>query len=281
MLVVNFLIKPFNISFPIPIVPFFISLFNDLSKFLLLYIYAAFLTMASNLWNHLNDAEEDLKFGSRDPKILLENKKFFIGLATLLYIVTLSFTSFTVLAAVPAIFTWFYSDKIFLYKFTNFRLKEHYVTELLTYCIVVPTAFLAMWSMCSEINFKAIYFAFMFTTVALASVVLKDIKDMTQDSTMGYKTLAVVFDYKFLLKLSIFLSYIFYIIIFIYSFSFNILYVVSVIPLFVLIKTNLNLTKEKWTIKSEKIVNEYMYSSLLALCLLCLAATIEYLQRSL
>ena len=79
--------KPFNIIFPIPLIPFIIGLFAGgfqgvLSTFILTFLFYP----AVNLWNHINDAEEDVAAGKDNPFTEKKEKIFGLILVSTLYL---------------------------------------------------------------------------------------------------------------------------------------------------------------------------------------------------
>ncbi len=300
-LIVKFSAKPLTVIHPIPLIPTliaFLSIYSTgicygLSKCLeilgLSVVYTSSLLSAANLWNHLNDADIDSKFGSKESLDLLEN-----SLTVIVTVIALFFISSLIvliyahslisyyLHAILVVTLWIYSDKIIVGKFLKFRLKEHYFTEVLTYLIVLPTGALVVWSLGSALTTTAIAFSVMFVVFSFSLAMLKDLKDITADEYAGYKTLAVVVNPSKLLRISFGLSFLFYVILFIFVYIVFTRFVkVSMIVLlpsfliwcYVFYKMN----KFKWTIKRgmEKVLKLYPLSltaTMMALCAVCMCA---------
>ena len=206
--------KPINFAYPLPIASFVaFSISNsNIFEFLVSYIFCAFFFTAANLWNHINDAEEDAKTGRGDAAFLLKEKELAIFLAIFFYILsalTLAFTkdSLAIFTYLPClVLTWIYSDRILLGTLFR-RLKENYRTELLTYLIVTFTFPMTLWCFFDHLSAKGFGFSLILGTFYLSGVILKDIKDYSADFESGYRTLSVVFDPETLLKASSALLY--------------------------------------------------------------------------
>ena len=203
--------KPTNVAYPLPITSFLaFSLFEGFSilGFAISYFFCFLFFTATNLWNHLNDAEDDLRDGREEAKFLMERRKEGVILVVAFYILSLmvvllfSHDSRAVFAfAISLILTWLYSDKMFAGKYIR-RLKEDYRTELLTYIFVTFAFFSLIWMFFSPINQRGMAFAVVASLFYISGVFLKDIKDITADTLAGYRTLAVVFKPQTLFKIS-------------------------------------------------------------------------------
>lgn len=201
--------KPINIVYPLPLASFlaFSLSKSSLETFLLSYLFCFFFFTAVNLWNHVNDAEGDLRGGKEEAIFLIEKRKeaivfsiTFYALSSLLIPLTKDILAFPTFL-ICIFFTWIYSDKIFFGKRFR-RFKEDYRTELLTYAIVTPSFFILLWSFFSQLTLKGLCFALILSLIYFSAVLLKDIKDITADSLAGYKTLAIIFSPLKLFKLS-------------------------------------------------------------------------------
>ncbi|GEM_PF-596087 len=191
--------KPINIAYPLPLTSFFaFSLSRSgILEFTISYIFCFFFFTATNLWNHVNDAEDDARDGREDAYFLLKNREeatifalFFYFFSALMILLTKD------VIAVPLFFicfilTWIYSDKIFIGKKIR-RLKEDYRTEILTYLTVTPSFALLLWTFFSPVDTLGLSFATIFALLYISGVLLKDLKDYSADSLAGYRTLAVV-----------------------------------------------------------------------------------------
>jgi len=84
--------KPINVAYPLPITSFLVfSLFVDLSilGFVISYLFCFLFFTATNLWNHLNDAEDDLRDGRKEAKFLIEKRKEGVMFVVAFYILSL------------------------------------------------------------------------------------------------------------------------------------------------------------------------------------------------
>lgn len=201
--------KPINVVYPLPLASFLaFSLSKSvLFEFFLSYVFCSLFFTALNLWNHVNDADDDAKDGRMDAIFLIKMKKEAIVFSVLLYFLSALMLIFSKeLVSIPlfmicALMTWIYSDKFFFGKRFR-RLKEDYKTEILTYLIVTPSFAMLLWTFFAPISVTAIVFTIIFALVYLSAIFLKDLKDVTADSLAGYRTLAVVFSPKKLFKTS-------------------------------------------------------------------------------
>jgi len=204
--------KPVTIAYPLPLVSFLgFCLSGNLMSFIVSYMFAMFFFTAINLWNHVNDAEDDLKAGRAEAEFLIYKRREAIAFVIVCYLISCLFvlwrskdkevalTAFLVLT----VLTWIYSDKIFIGKFIR-RLKEDYRTEFVTYLITSTFFPLLIWTFFSKISMIGISFALVLSAIYLSGFFLKDIKDISADIEAGYRTLAVVFPPSTLLKFSVF-----------------------------------------------------------------------------
>jgi len=238
-----------------------------------------------NLWNHVNDVEEDMLAGKRNvftdsPGV----RRAGAALAFLLY--SISFTVLYVFSkdrlavlafGVVCFVTWIYSDRTFFGRFFR-RWKDYYVTEVLTYVISAPLYTIAVWSLFSRIDARAIATAAFMTPFALSGTFLKDIKDTTGDEMAGLKTLAVVFSPSTLLRISVALLWIYYIEVLVFS-------VLGIIPAFSilallafpgLIYSTFCFVRNNWEIslKIAGAVKVMVYTNLLSLLLIALGCLV-------
>jgi 1,4-dihydroxy-2-naphthoate octaprenyltransferase len=240
-------------------------------------LFVASYYSAVNLWNHFNDAEEDIKSGRKESAVLMEMGRKITVIVVLFY--TLAFTIIYIMSGwmvaliylIAALTTWLYSDRIFAGKRFK-RLKEHYATEILTYLIVVPLSALVLWSLFEVINSKAFGFAIVVSLCFLSAVVMKDLKDITADEEAGYKTLAVVFSPGQLIKASLTLNFLYYLSVAIFSVTiFPISCLIALIPITVVTYVTVKLAKNNWKIAIENagLIKAYIFSYLSSLLLLC------------
>jgi 1,4-dihydroxy-2-naphthoate octaprenyltransferase len=204
--------KPATIIYPYPIAALLaFSLSGTLNVIYLIKAIAfSFIFYAGvNLWNHVNDVEEDIKGGKKT--IITENPK--IRKLTALISAVLYVTSFVlafiwivdwrgIAAFVPAaLATWIYSDKIFFGKKIR-RWKDHYITEILAFIIFFPAFFSMLWTIFAPLSLRGLAFSMTMTLFMFSGAFLKDLKDITGDRLAGLKTLGVVFSPETLLKAS-------------------------------------------------------------------------------
>lgn len=201
--------KPVNVAYPLPLASFLaFSLSNSgILEFLLSYIFCFFFFTAANLWNHLNDAEDDARDGRKHATFLINRRKEATIFSILFYFLSASILIFSKdsisipLFLICALLTWIYSDKQFFGKKFK-RLKEDYRTELLTYLIVTPSFPALLWTFFAPFSTTALVFSLIFASLYLSGVLLKDLKDITSDAIAGYKTLAIVLSPRTLFKIS-------------------------------------------------------------------------------
>ncbi len=272
---------PPSIVYPLPVLAFLLfSLSGNRDIFgLLVAIAFNFTSQAGiNLWNHLNDVEEDRLAGK--VNVLIEHPEtrvVAIILSFLLY--ALSFfilylfsrdRKFALAAFfVVSILTLAYSDRSALGKR---RLKNYYLTEVFTYVVSVPLYTLTVWTIYSSINSRAFAVALFMTPFALSGTFLKDIKDASSDEKAGLRTLAVVFSPSALLKVSVALLWCYYFLLALFS-------ILGVIPersmialafSVALLYSNYRYAKEDWIVSGKllKPLKIMVLSNLLSLVFL-------------
>jgi len=246
---------------------------------------------AANLWNHVNDVEEDKISGKRN--ILTENEKIrkivFI-ISPLLYLMSFSLSVLWVVDkrgviafAAVAFVTWIYSDKFILGRKIK-RWKDHYITEVLTYLIAIPSFTSLLWTLFAPLSLKSTVFSIIMTFFGLSTTFLKDIKDITGDRLAGLKTLAVVFSPGYLLKiaLSLLTSY-YFLILFLSIYGLLPQFcIMSVIASAGLIYTMWHFISNGWsiTLKSLRPIKVMVCSNLISLSLLIIAGIVQTLSLS-
>ncbi len=276
---------PPTIVYPYPLIPVFVSIYSEnLASFLILIIYSALICSAANLWNHLNDVEEDQSSGSRDSRILIERKKEVILTVIILYSLSYLIAQMLssgllekVLALVPILLTWLYSDKILIYKFLKFRLKEHYIGEIVTYLAVFLTCTLILFLIAGEINSKNILISFILTIFYLSIIVLKDLKDLSTDESFGYKTFAVAFGAENTIKISTILNAVYYFALFGYAIRFDAKLLLAILPVSFLIYFIFRMRRLEWKISLEDVglIKAYVFSYISSIVLLSMASIIN------
>jgi len=276
--------NPPSFNYPIPLLAFLVFSLStkDLNCLIVAIAFTSVSQAGINLWNHANDIDEDILAGKNN--ILTQNpnlQKKVAFLSFMLYVlsfvilfnfsknVRISFLTFFVVSFV----TWIYSDKLFIGKFI-FRWKDYYLTEILTYIVAIPLYTLTVWTLFSDITIKAIAVAVCVTFFVLSGMFLKDIKDITGDEKAGLKTLATVFLPSTLLKISVLLMWIYYIMVaFLSCIILPRKSILALIPSTVLIYSTCSFLKEDWII-SEKLIKPIklmIVSSLLSLTVLATA----------
>lgn len=203
---------PVTLIYPLPLASFlaFSLSADEYFGFLISYIFAFFTFTAVNLWNHINDAEDDLKAGREHAEFLIKRRSAGVVLVIIFlfmaFLVTYFYSKQRNLALlcffIGAAVTWIYSDKIFLGKYIR-RFKEEYRREITTYLLSTSSFFILFWTFFSEVSLRGLLFALVMSLMYLSGFLLKDIKDISADSEAGYRTLAVVFSPSALLKASI------------------------------------------------------------------------------
>jgi len=182
-----------------------------------------FSNFASNLWNHCNDLKEDLAQGKRT--ILTQDiamQKTAIFIAIMLYAFSIIFVYYLSMELKRPIYmyfliwtlvTWWYSDNLILKKLTGFRLKEHYMGELITYGIAWPTYTLSLWLIYSDLTATGLIVSAAFFFFSISVLLLKDLKDISGDRIAGLKTFGVVFSPSQLIRYSCYLMVLYYLVI--------------------------------------------------------------------
>jgi 1,4-dihydroxy-2-naphthoate octaprenyltransferase len=271
---------PPSIIYPLflaPLAIFSLEPSNPL-KLIKVILFSATFQSAVNLWNHVNDVEED-RLAGREWVIVRDEgvRRAVAFLAAGLYLVSglmiyfwkvwkygIVFFSFALTA------TWLYSDRMIVGRFIR-RLKEHYLTETLTYLVTIPSYILSVWSMLSDDLTKGIAISLVFLFLMLSATLLKDLKDISADKEAGFLTLGVAFHYKTLLKASYLLVFLYYASILLFSFSGVFLQAsdISVLPAVFLIYSVWNLSKRTWEIDEDsvKFLRIMIYSTLASLIL--------------
>ncbi len=277
---------PPNIIYPIPLLALlvFSQSNHDVKSLLLAVVFSSVFYAGVNLWNHVNDIEEDILAGKRN--ILIENRR--VRKVTAVLVVFLYLTSFLLVFfeskegllpfLICAFVTWIYSDRIIFGKFIR-RWKEHYIKELLTFIIAVPTFTLTLWSLFEDINVKAVALSITVTFLMLSGTFLKDIKDTTGDELAGLKTLAVVFSPSKLLKFSVALLWLYYslILMFILLKIYDNLALLALLPLPLLSYSTASYFKSSWKISREvmKPLKVMIFSTIISLIVFIISGVLS------
>ncbi len=218
---------PVTIYSPFPL--FAISLFLISRKGLSVYDFpvlfagiavSLLLTFPSNLWNHCNDLKEDIAQGKKT--ILTQDssmQKIALFIAILLYAFSLLFVYYLsnefkrpiyLYSFIWVLATWWYSDNLILKKVTGFRLKDHYMGELIAYSIAMPTYTLSIWLVYSDLNPIAIIITLAVFFFSISGLLLKDLKDISGDRKAGLRTFGVVFSPSRLIRCSCYIMMLYY-----------------------------------------------------------------------
>lgn len=178
---------------------------------------------ASNLWNHTNDLSEDMAQGKKTVLTLnIVSHKTAIVLSVLLYVISAIMVLYASIKferpiylffLVGAVISWWYSDNVFLRRLFGFRLKTHYIGEIVTYGIAYPSYALTIWLIYSDLNTSGIALALAFSFFGISGVLLKDLKDISGDRKAGLKTLGVMFTPSKLLYISCIFLILYYLVI--------------------------------------------------------------------
>jgi 4-hydroxybenzoate polyprenyltransferase len=218
---------PASIFSPFPF--FAISLFLISRKGLSIYdlpvlfagiVVSLLLTFPSNLWNHCNDLKEDKAAGKKTiltQDISMQKEALFI--AVMLYSGAVLFTYYLsnefkrpiyMYSLIWVLATWWYSDNLILKNVTGFRLKDHYMGELIAYSIAMPMYTLSVWLVYSNLNSTAIIITVAVFFFSISGLLLKDLKDISGDRKAGLKTFGVIFPPSQLIRYSCYLMVLYY-----------------------------------------------------------------------
>lgn len=279
---------PVSIISPIPL--FAISLFlisrkelsiHDLPILFSGIVITLLSNFGSNLWNHCNDLKEDIAQGKKT--ILTQDTKmqktalffalmFYAFSLLLIYYLSVKFNRPIYLYfLVWAFVTWWYSDNLILKKLVGFRLKEHYMGELITYTIAWPTYTMSIWLIYSDLNATGIMTTIAFFFFGISILLLKDLKDISGDREAGLKTFGVVFSPSLLIQYSCYFVLLYYFVIF-NLFTLNSVgsgILIIVLPLIYFLRnTFFHMYKKHWKLdsgdlKAFKSIGESYYGSLI------------------
>ncbi|WP_318249314.1 UbiA family prenyltransferase [Geoglobus acetivorans] len=169
---------------------------------------------AINLWNHINDAEDDAISGRDTPFTIEPIRKYTVFSILALYILSLAFVYINakihglIAYMLVLTMTFIYSDTMI----TKLRLKRHYIGEIIVYMITIPAYILMLYSVTSSLTIDAIKLATVLTPLLISSLFIKDLKDISSDKKVGLKTLGTVFSPESLVKTYSFLLLVYFII---------------------------------------------------------------------
>ena len=218
---------PPNIIYPLGLVPLAVySIYpSNLMKLIEVVVFSFCFQAGVNLWNHFNDVEEDILSGREWSIIHDKLVRSYTGLvAFTLYLLSGLMVYFwqiwefgIIFFFIAAFFTWAYSDKVLLGRFTR-RFKEHYFTEILTYVVSVPSFILVEWSILSSDYVRGFALSVTFLFLVGSGVLLKDLKDISADRKSGFLTVGVVFNHKTLIKYYYVMIYLYFMSIIFFSY---------------------------------------------------------------
>ncbi len=249
-------------------------------RFIIGIVVSLLLSFASNLWNHSNDLKEDIAQNKKTVLTLnLVSHKTAVVLSMMLYGISSIIIYFMSIKLGKPIFpfflvwyviTWWYSDDIFLKKIFGFRLKTHYIGEIITYGIAYPSYTISIWLIYSDLNISGIALALAFSFIGISGVLLKDLKDISGDRKAGLKTLGVIFTPSKLIYSSCVFLILYYLIIFdsVALKIFNIGMLLIIIPFIWFMKnTFYYFYKKNWKfeIKDVKSIKTMMMSTYLSM----------------
>ncbi|HEY9246815.1 MAG TPA: UbiA family prenyltransferase [Candidatus Methanoperedens sp.] len=236
---------------------------------------------AANLWNHCNDLKEDLAAGKKTiltrDKSMLKSAHFtvislYLCSIILVYYLSLRFErQIYIYFIIWVITTWWYSDNLILKKITGFRLKEHYIGELITYGIAWPMYILSIWLIYSDLNAIGLIISTAFFFFSISLLLLKDLKDISGDRKAGLRTFGVVFFPSLLIKYSCYLMVLYYLVILnpLAISSLGLKFLVLILPFIYFFKnTFIHMYKKNWILeigdlKALKSVGYSVYASII------------------
>ncbi|MCX9010970.1 MAG: UbiA family prenyltransferase [Candidatus Methanoperedens sp.] len=227
-------------------------------------IVSLFSNFGSNLWNHSNDIKEDIAQGRKTvliQDILMQKRALFISILLYACSILLVFylsnefkRSIYIYFLIWSLVTWWYSDNLILKKVIGFRLKDHYIGELITYSIAWPMYTLSIWLIYSDLNIMGVMVAISLFFLSISGLLLKDLKDISGDRAAGLKTFGVVFPPSQLIRYSCYLMVLYYLVI-LNPFALNIFgtgVLILVIPfVHFLKKTFFHMRKKHWALDIE------------------------------
>jgi len=258
---------PATIYSPFPL--FAISLFlishKDLSIYDLPVLFAGIvaswlLAFPSNLWNHCNDLKEDIAGGKKT--ILTQDSSMqrkALLISVLLYACSLLFIYYLsielkrpvyIYAFIWVIVTWWYSDNLILGKLIGFRLKDHYLGELIAYSIAMPMYTLSIWLVYSDLNPKGLIISLAVFFFSISALLLKDIKDISGDKKAGLRTFGVIFPPSQLIRYSCYLMMLYYFALLnLFTLSSYGILVITIPFIYFLKNTFIHMYKKEWALE--------------------------------
>ncbi len=275
---------PATVFSPFPL--FAISLFllsrEELSIYDIPIMFAGILVswllaFPSNLWNHCNDLKEDKAGGKKT--ILTQNssmQKKALFIAVLLYTCSMIFAYYLsnefkrpiyLYALICVIITWWYSDNLILKKVIGFRLKEHYLGELIAYSIAMPMYTLSIWLVYSDLNMEGIIITVAVFFFSISALLLKDLKDISGDKKASLKTFGVVFLPSQLIRYSCYFMVLYYLaLLTLFIFNSSGILIIMIPFIYFFINTFIHMYRKDWTLELEdfqalKCIGNSIYAS--------------------
>ncbi|WP_456478038.1 UbiA family prenyltransferase [Geoglobus ahangari] len=275
---VKWAVSPVNIIFPIPLIPLIVGLvaggFHEVWKpIVLTFMFYP----AINLWNHVNDAEDDFKAGKDNPFVDKKTRTIAILLTIFLYLLS-GFYAYSFGGVMCAMFYLFVLIATFLYsdnKLTRIRLKRHYLGEITVYSISIPSYILMSYTLIKPLDEMAIKLSILFYPLLISTLFVKDLKDISADKSAGLKTLGVVFDPVYLVKVFVLLIFAYFILLAIlfYNTWFNL----AILPVIGAIIGVFEFRNSRWEI-TKRTIKYYLtifYSAFLSLGIFLIIATLH------
>ena len=181
--------------------------------------FSLFSVWGANIWNNVSDLSDDIAAGrvnalttgdvSPSNAIVLAASFYAMG-------VLVSVFGFSMNKAITVILALAFCVVTFLYSWNEVRplsgkrLKEHWAGEVLVYAVAIPTHTLALTAIYSPIDARALAISIPIFSYLFTGLLLKDIKDISSDSSAGYRTLGVEFSAASLIRGGFALLLIFY-----------------------------------------------------------------------
>ena len=202
---------PKSVFSPIPV--FAISLFflyrhpvplelSTLEVFLTGAAFSILSVWAANIFNHVNDFDEDRAAGKDNPIIRGDVKPGTAkAFSFAFYLIALAVIGFgfveerlpaLILACLFCTVTAIYSWQGFRF-LGGHRLKEKWAGEVLVYAISIPAHTIVLALVYSTMDPMILVIAIPIIFYLVVGLMLKDLKDISADRAAGYSTLGVVF----------------------------------------------------------------------------------------
>lgn len=156
----------------------------------------------ANLWNHVNDLEED-RLSGRDTVLTRGELAPHVAAAVALVFYAASVATCTFgpvvsrnlalpMAITFCLVTFLYSWRR-LRPLHGMRLKEHWAGEIAVYAIAIPAHTMALATIYAPADARSLAITVPIFAYLFAGLLLKDLKDISFDDAAGHRTLGVVF----------------------------------------------------------------------------------------